>query len=63
MSEGTCIYPGCERPVVPHPAGGPPSAFCDDAAHNALTTHQERQRLLTMDKTGNDQMGRRPSSG
>jgi hypothetical protein len=42
----TCIYPGCERPVVPpHPLGGPPSSFCDLEEHNALTAHQERQRL------------------
>jgi hypothetical protein len=42
----TCIYPGCERPAVPaHPQGGPPSAFCDLEEHNALTAHQERQRL------------------
>ena len=42
----TCIYPGCERPVVgPHQAGGPPSAFCDREDHNALTAHQERKRL------------------
>jgi hypothetical protein len=42
----TCIYPGCERPAVPaHPLGGPPSAFCDLEEHNALTAHQERQRL------------------
>lgn len=42
----TCIYPGCERPVVPpHPLGGPPSSFCDMEEHNALTAHQERQRL------------------
>ncbi len=41
-----CIYPGCERPVVPpHTLGGPPSAFCDLEEHNALTAHQERQRL------------------
>jgi len=41
-----CIYPGCERPVVPpHVLGGPPSAFCDLEEHNALTAHQERQRL------------------
>ncbi|HLY48682.1 MAG TPA: hypothetical protein VKR21_05745 [Solirubrobacteraceae bacterium] len=46
MSEKTCIYPGCERPVVaPHPLGGPPSSFCDLEEHNALTAHQERQRL------------------
>ncbi len=42
----TCIYPGCDRPVVPPPeAGGPPSAFCDREDHNALTAHQERKRL------------------
>ena len=42
----TCIYPGCNRPVVPpHPLGGPPSSFCDLEQHNALTAHQERQRL------------------
>jgi hypothetical protein len=43
---GICIYPGCDRPVVPpHQAGGPPSAFCDREDHNALTAHQERIRL------------------
>jgi hypothetical protein len=41
-----CIYPGCERPAVPpHPLGGPQPAFCDLKEHNALTAHQERQRL------------------
>ena len=41
-----CIYPGCERPAVPpHPLGGPQPSFCDLEAHNALTAHQERQRL------------------
>jgi hypothetical protein len=41
----TCIYPGCERPVVgPHTLGGPPSAFCDLEEHNALSAHQERQQ-------------------
>jgi hypothetical protein len=49
MSERTCIYPGCERPVVPpHPLGGPPSSFCDLEEHNALTAHQERQRLAAL---------------
>jgi hypothetical protein len=44
----TCIYPGCERPAVPpHPLGGPQPAFCDLEEHNALTAHQERQRLLS----------------
>ena len=42
----TCIYPGCERPAVPpHAMGGPQPAFCDLDEHNALTAHQERERL------------------
>jgi hypothetical protein len=42
----TCIYPGCERPAVPpHQLGGPQPAFCDLEEHNALTAHQERERL------------------
>ena len=46
MAEKTCIYPGCERPAAPaHPMGGPQPAFCDLEEHNALTAHQERQRL------------------
>jgi hypothetical protein len=52
MSEhpDTCIYPGCDRPVVgAHAMGGPPSAFCDLEEHNALTAHQERQRLQKAD--------------
>jgi hypothetical protein len=45
-AEKTCIYPGCQRPAVPpHPMGGPQPAFCDLEEHNALTAHQERQRL------------------
>jgi len=41
-----CIYPRCERPAVPpHPLGGPQPSFCDLEEHNALTAHQERQRL------------------
>jgi hypothetical protein len=41
-----CIYPRCERPAVPpHPLGGPQPAFCDLEEHNALTAHQERQRI------------------
>ena len=44
----TCIYPGCERAAVPpHPLGGPQPAFCDLEEHNALTAHQERQRLAS----------------
>jgi hypothetical protein len=47
-AEKTCIYPGCERPAVPpHPLGGPQPAFCDLEDHNALTAHQERQRLAS----------------
>jgi hypothetical protein len=42
----TCIYPGCERPAAPpHPMGGPRPAFCELEEHNALTAHQERERL------------------
>ena len=45
-SPKVCIYPGCERPAVPpHPLGGPQPSFCDLEEHNALTAHQERQRL------------------
>ena len=41
-----CIYPGCERPAVPpHLLGGPQPSFCDLDEHNALTAHQQRQRL------------------
>ncbi len=41
-----CIYPGCDRPAVPpHPLGGPQPSFCHLEEHNALTAHQERQRL------------------
>jgi hypothetical protein len=47
-AEKTCIYPGCKRPAVPpHPLGGPQPAFCDLEEHNALTAHQERQRLAS----------------
>jgi hypothetical protein len=41
-----CIYPGCDRPAAPaHPLGGPQPSFCDLEEHNALSAHQERQRL------------------
>jgi hypothetical protein len=41
-----CIYPGCTRPAVPpHLLGGPQPSFCDLEEHNALTAHQERQRV------------------
>jgi hypothetical protein len=49
-ADATCIYPGCERPAAPaHPQGGPRPAFCDLEDHNALTAHQERQRLANPD--------------
>jgi hypothetical protein len=48
---GVCIYPGCDRPAVQHPLGGPPSAFCDLEEHNALSAHQERQRLAAEDQS------------
>ena len=51
----TCIYPGCGRPAAPaHPLGGPQPSFCDLEEHNALTAHQERQRLEQEDKESND---------
>jgi hypothetical protein len=47
MSGKTCIYPGCESPAVPpHPLGGPQPSFCELEEHNALSAHQERQRLI-----------------
>jgi hypothetical protein len=53
----TCIYPGCERPAVPpHQLGGPQPAFCDLEEHNALTAHQERERLASQAK-GKDEEG------
>jgi hypothetical protein len=49
MSEKICIFPGCERPAVPpHPLGGPQPSFCELEEHNALTAHQERQRLARL---------------
>jgi hypothetical protein len=51
----TCIFPGCERSVVPsHPMGGPPSAFCDLEEHNALTAHLERTRLAAVSPEESD---------
>jgi hypothetical protein len=50
-----CIYPGCERPAAPpHALGGPQPAFCDLEEHNALTAHQERQRLESEERSSND---------
>jgi hypothetical protein len=55
MSDKTCIYPGCERPAAPaNPQGGPQPAFCDREDHNALTAHQERQRLAAEAEETND---------
>ena len=52
MTPETCIYPGCERPAAPpHPLGGPRPAFCDLEEHNALTAHQERERLASESDT------------
>ncbi|MDX6439520.1 MAG: hypothetical protein QOF45_2103 [Gaiellaceae bacterium] len=49
-----CIYPGCERPAAPpHALGGPQPSFCDLEEHNALTAHQERQRLAN-ERSGKD---------
>ena len=51
----TCIYPGCARPAVPpHALGGPQPAFCDLEEHNALTAHQERQRLERAEQGENE---------
>ena len=59
-----CIYPGCERPAVPaHPLGGPQPSFCDLEEHNALTAHQERQRLERENQGDSDSEERRASDG
>ena len=51
-ADKTCIYPGCERPAVPpHPLGGPQPSFCDLEEHNALSAHQERERLASRAET------------
>jgi hypothetical protein len=58
-TDKTCIYPGCERPSVPpHPLGGPQPAFCDREEHNALTAHQERQRIAATAATHDDKESR-----
>ena len=47
----TCIYPGCDRPAAPaHPLGGPQPSFCDLEEHNALSAHQERQRIAAEER-------------
>ena len=45
------------RAVPPHPLGGPQPAFCDLEEHNALTAHQERQRLAQHPWTRRRQRG------
>jgi colicin import membrane protein len=51
-----CIYPGCDRPAAAaNPLGGPQPAFCDLEEHNALTAHQERQRLASESSDDRDQ--------
>jgi hypothetical protein len=58
-TDKTCIYPGCARPAVPpHPLGGPQPAFCDLEEHNALTAHQERQRIATTAAANDDKESR-----
>ncbi len=52
----TCIYPGCEREAVPpHLLGGPQPAFCDLDEHNALSAHQERERLASQAKAKDEE--------
>ena len=46
----TCVYPGSTPRCPAHPQGGPQPAFCDLEEHNALTAHQERQRLASLAK-------------
>lgn len=54
-----CLYPGCERPAAPpNPLGGPQPAFCDLEEHNALSAHQERQRLRSEGEPGQDEEDR-----
>jgi len=51
-----CIYPGCERPAaLPHPLGGPQPSFCDLEEHNALSAHQERERLASPTKADHEE--------
>ena len=61
-SPKTCISPGCDRPAAPpHPLGGPQPAFCELEEHNALTAHQERQRLER--EASSDETERRSTDG
>ena len=55
-ADSTCIYPGCERAAAPpNPLGGPRPAFCDLEEHNALSAHQERQRLAPATKSDQEE--------
>ena len=44
--------------MPPHPLGGPQPAFCDLEEHNALTAHQERQRLAASASANDDKESR-----
>jgi len=46
--------------VPAHPLGGPQPSFCDLEDHNALSAHQERQRLT---HEGQSQTPRQPLKG
>ena len=41
--------------MPPHPLGGPQPAFCDLEEHNALTAHQERERLAARAEANDDE--------
>jgi len=57
MTDKTCIYPGCERPAAPpNPLGGPQPAFCDLEEHNALSAHQERERLAAQTSADDEEI-------
>jgi hypothetical protein len=43
--------------VPPHPLGGPQPSFCDLEQHNALSAHQERERLASMEDSDDDKEG------
>ena len=61
LSRRPASTPAASGPAVPaHPLGGPQPAFCDLEEHNALTAHQERQRLRT--RGGGEQWLTRPTA-
>ncbi len=41
--------------MPPHPLGGPQPAFCDLETHNALSAHQERQRLASTTESDHEE--------